>query len=93
MRAINSETPLRVVFLRLITGRVYDGPMPKKEKSQIPVGSPQFNAFLSVTGALVAELSWPRKKNRLTKKIAESLIAEAPGNKKPLSGKLKVERL
>jgi hypothetical protein len=67
--------------------------MSKKEKSLISVGSPQSNTFLTVTGALVAELSWRRNKNRLTQNVTESLIAEAPGTKKPLSGKLKVERL
>lgn len=67
--------------------------MAKKEKSLISVGSPQSNTFLTFTGALVAELSWRRKKNRLTQNVTESLIAEAPGTKKALSGKLKVERL
>jgi hypothetical protein len=67
--------------------------MSKKEKSLISVGYPQFNTFLAVTGALVAEQSWRRKKNRPTQNVAESLSAEAPGTKKRLSGKLKVERL
>jgi hypothetical protein len=66
--------------------------MPKKEKSLVSKG-PQFNTFLALTGALVAELHWGMKKNRRTRKIADPLIGEAPDTKRQLSGKLKVERL
>ena len=66
--------------------------MPKKEKSLISVGA-QFKTLRAFTGALIAELSWRKKKNRSTQNVAKSLIAEAPLSKKRLSGRLKVERI
>ena len=66
--------------------------MPKKEKSLIARG-PQFYTLFAITEALVTELRWGKKTNRRTRNVAESLITEAYGIKKRLSGKLKVERL
>jgi hypothetical protein len=65
---------------------------PKKEKSLISIG-PQFHTLFGLTGALVAELGWAKKKNRQPQNVTESLITQAGGIKKRLSGKLKVERL
>ena len=66
--------------------------MLKKEKTLVSVG-PQFHTLSAVTGALIAELPYGKKKNRPLKNIPDSLGAEAPVTKRSLTGKLKIERL
>jgi hypothetical protein len=66
--------------------------MPKKEKTLIPVG-PQFHTFLAVTGALITAVPYGKKKRRHLENLPDSVGGEAPIARRPLTGKLKVERL
>jgi hypothetical protein len=66
--------------------------MPKKEQTLIPVG-PQFHTFLAVTAALITAVPYGNKKRRRLENLPYSVGAEAPIARRPLTGKLKVERL
>jgi hypothetical protein len=66
--------------------------MSKKETTLILVG-PQFHTFFAVAGALITAVPYGKKKRRGLKNLPDSVGAEAPAARRPLTGKLKVERL
>ena len=66
--------------------------MPKKEKTLISVG-PQFHIFLAVSGALITAARYGKKKRWRLENLLDSVGAEAPVTRKPVTGKLKVELL
>jgi hypothetical protein len=66
--------------------------MSKKETTSILEG-PQFHTLLAVAGALITAVPYRKKKRRGLKNLPDSVGAEAPAARRPLTGKLKVERL
>ena len=64
----------------------------QREKTLVSVG-PQFHTFIAVTGALMTAVPYGKKKRRRLENFPTSVRAEAPVARRPLTGKLKVERL